>query len=235
MAEDLAQLHEIAAACLAALEARARTRLLRRMSGDIRRVQQRRMAAQRAPDGSSWPERKPRRTAKPATRPVRFLYPSGGSGPPRLVDMRSWRQQGQMMVGFDREADGLRTFKKSRVIRWLPPEGQAETSIEASGARGVRGKVRQTSEPMFRGLRSSRWLKAGADTESAWVEFTSRASRFARVHHYGERDQVAPDGPEIDYPQRKLIGFAPSDEALLLNAFIDHAGDALGWGRRAGR
>ncbi|HAJ02619.1 MAG TPA: phage virion morphogenesis protein, partial [Brevundimonas sp.] len=47
MAEDLAQLHEIAAACLAALEAPARTRLLRRMSGDIRRVQQRRMAAQR--------------------------------------------------------------------------------------------------------------------------------------------------------------------------------------------
>ena len=49
------------------------------------------------------------------------------------------------------------------------------------------------------------------------------------------RDQVAPDGPEIDYPQRELIGFAPSDEAMLLNAFIDHAGDALGWGRRAGR
>jgi len=235
MAEDLAQLHDIAAACLAALDPPARGRLLKRLSGDIRRVQQRRMATQKAPDGSSWPKRKPRRDMKPATRPVRFLYPSGGSGEPRLVDMRSWRQQGKMMIGFDREADGLRTFKKSRVIRWITPEGQADTSMDASAARSVQGRVRRRAQPMFRGLRSSRWLKAGADSEAAWVEFTSRASRIARVHHDGGRDQVAPGGPEIDYPRRELIGFAPSDEAMLLNAFIDHAGDALGWGRRAGR
>lgn len=235
MADDLNQLHGIASSILEALEPPMRRRLLRRLATDIRKVNQRRMASQRAPDGSAWAKRKARPVQQAASRPVRFLYPAGGGGEPRVVDMRSWIGRGDMIIGFDREADGMRTFRKDRVIRWITAEGQADPEGLPASARGGRGRIRRRAQSMFRGLRSSRWLKAGADPDSAWVEFTDRASRIATPHHFGLRDRVAPDGPEIDYPERELIGFAPADEAMVLNAFIDHAGDALGWGRRAGR
>ena len=126
MADDLLELHNLASTLLETLEPRQRRTLLRRLAGDMRRANQRRMARQKAPDGTAWEKRKPRTAAAAATRPTRFLYPSGGGGEPRLVDMRSWIGRGDMIVGFDREADGLRTFRKDRVIRWLPAEGAAE-------------------------------------------------------------------------------------------------------------
>tara|TARA_R110002167_G_scaffold12963_5_gene54867 strand:- start:1753 stop:2457 length:705 start_codon:yes stop_codon:yes gene_type:complete len=234
MADDLLELHNLASTLLETLEPRQRRTLLRRLAGDMRRANQRRMARQKAPDGTAWEKRKPRTAAAAATRPTRFLYPSGGGGEPRLVDMRSWIGRGDMIVGFDREADGLRTFRKDRVIRWLPAEGAAEPDGLPAAARG-RGRVRKKAETMFRGLRSSRFLRTGASSDQAWVEFTDRASRIARVHHYGLRDRVAVDGPMVDYPERELLGFAPADERWILNGFIDNAGEALGWGRRAGR
>ncbi len=235
MAEDLQQLHSLASSLLDAMEPPQRRRLLRRLAMDIRRVNQRRMAAQRNPDGTPWEKRKPRAQQAPATRPVRFLYPSAGVGEPRVVDMRSWIGRGDMIVGFDREADGLRTFRRDKVIRWITAEGGADPGGLPETARSGRGRIRRRAQSMFRGLRSGRWLKAGGSQDQAWIEFTDRASRLAAVHHYGLRDRVAPDGPEADYPARELIGFGPADEAAMLNALIDHAGDALGWGRRSGR
>lgn len=207
-------------------------RFLRNMAGRIRTLNQRRMARQTAPDGSRWEPRKRPAKAKPANRPVRFLYPAGGSGEPRLVDMRSWRADGPILIGFDRQADGLRSFLKDKVTRWITPEGTAESSLPAGAARST-GRSRGAA--LFRGLRTARWLKAGSTQDEAWVGFTERASRLALIHHYGRRDQVAPGGPEIDYPQRELIGFGPAEEAMILNSFIDEAGEALGWSRRGGR
>lgn len=236
-ADDLLQLHNLAASVLELLSPSQRRTFLRRLSFDIRRVNQRRMARQQAPDGTAWPKRKSRPQQAAATRPTRFLYPSGGGGEPRLVQMRSWKPDGPMVIGFDIEADGLRTFRKDKVIKWLPAEGSADPAGLPDGVgkgRGGKGRVRRRAETMFRGLRSSRFLRTGATTEQAWVEFTSRASGLAEIHHFGLRDRVALDGPEVDYPARELLGFAPNDERWILNNFIDHAGDALGFGRRAG-
>lgn len=209
-----------------------RRRFLRDMAGRIRTANQRRMARQTAPDGSRWEPRKRPARVKPASRPARFLYPAGGVGDPRLVDMRSWRQDGPILVGFDRKADGLRSFLKEKIIRWITPEGTAGGDLPP-GAERKPGRSRGAA--LFRGLRTARWLKAGASQDEAWVAFTERAARVALIHHYGRRDRVAPGGPEIDYPQRELIGFSAADEAMILNAFIDQAGEALGWSKRAGR
>lgn len=227
MAEELQALHSLAASMLTQLEGPARKKLMRDMAGMIRRANQRTMAGQRAPDGSPWPKRKQRKERRAATRPVRFLYRSGGQL--RLVDMRSWMKRGKYLTGYDREAEGIRTFHEDRVVDWLPPKGSAE----GGAARSLKGSVRRRSPQMFRSLRSSRYLKTGHDEQSGWIEFTERASRLAQTHHYGLRDRVAPGGPEIDYPERALLGFNPQIEADILNRFIDHAGDALGWGRRA--
>lgn len=229
MTDDLNALHTLAESVLDALDGPARAKLMRSLAKDIRTVNQRRMARQIAPDGEAWPKRKPRARPKSSTRAVRFLYNS--SGVIRLADMRSWRQDGPYKIGFDREVDGIRTFRDDRITKMLPGAGPAE----ASEVRGGRGAVRRRAQSMFRGLRTNRYLRAGAGPEEAWVAFVARAERLAKVHHYGLRDRVTRDGPETDYPARELLGFSEGDEARILNRFIDHAGDALGWGRRVGR
>lgn len=231
MAEDLDQLHSVASSMLEFLEPAQRSRLLRSLARDLRTANQRRQARQVGPDGEAWAKRKARTEQAAASRATRFLYPSGGVGDARLVDMRSWRGNSAYLIGFDREADGLRTFRKDRVIRYLSAEGGAEPG----GMPPRAGKRRIRANAMFRGLRSPRWQKAGADQDGAWVEFAGRAARIAAIHHHGLRDRVSEGGPEADYPERPLIGFGPTDEAMVLNRFIDAAGDALGWGRRAGR
>lgn len=224
--EDLHHLHQLAEQMLEKLQPGQRRRMLLKMAMEMRRTNQRRMTRQVAPDGSPWEKRKPRSKAKPATRPARFLYPSGGFGEPRVVDMRSWIGRGDYLVGFDREAGGLRTFEKAKIVRWITPIGSAGSD----GDPTPKSKARPPQ--MFRGLRSGRHLKAGADNEGGWIEFTQRASRIALIHHDGRRDRVAADGPEIEYPKRELIGFGNGDEARLLNMFIDEVSDALGWERR---
>ena len=235
MAEDLEQLHSIASSMLEFLEPGQKRRMLRTMARDMRTANQRRQKRQQGPDVAAWAKRKARAGQKPANRPTRFLYPSGGVGEPRVVEMRSWIGRGDMIIGFDREADGLRTFRKDKVIKWLPAEGSADPGGLPASIRAGRGRVRRGADAMFRGLRSNRWQRAGADADEAWVQFAGRAARIAGVHHYGGRDRVSDDGPEVDYPERQLIGFGSGDEAMILNRFIDAAGDALGWGRRAGR
>lgn len=230
MAADLLQLHDMASALLQVLEPGPRNRLLRRMAVDIRRANQRRMARQKAPDGTAWEPRQPRRQAEPVIQPKRFLYPSGGTGEPRLVFMRSWRPDGHTLIGFDQEADGIRTFVRKKVIAWLPAEGEGG----GPDAPPVpRGRGRRKGQTMFRGLRSSRYLRTGAGSDAAWVEFAGKAEQIALIHHEGRRDQVAADGPEVDYPERPLLGFSPADERWILNSFIDQAGSALGWSPRA--
>ncbi|MFN3931618.1 MAG: phage virion morphogenesis protein [Brevundimonas sp.] len=231
MAEDLQQLHSVASSMLEFLEPRVRARLLRTLARDLRTGNQRRQARQVGPDGEAWEKRKARAEQAPASRATRFLYPSGGGGEPRLVDMRSWRGNGTYLIGFDREADGLRTFRKDKVIRYITAEGAAEPG----GMPPRAGQRRIKAQAMFRGLRSARWQKAGADGDGAWVQFAGRAARIAAIHHHGGRDRVTPGGPEADYPERRLLGFGANDEAMVINRFIDAAGDALGWGRRAGR
>lgn len=233
MAEDLQQLHNIAASILELFEPAQKRRFLRQMATRIRTANQKRMARQVAPDGSRWEGRKRPARVKPANRAVKFLYPSGGVGEPRLVEMRSWIGRGAIIIGFDRQADGMRSFLKDKVIKWITPEGAADPAGLPPEATRAGGRSR--ARALFRGLRSSRWLKAGVDQDAAWIEFTERASRLALIHHYGGRDRVAPGGPEIEYPRRELIGFSGGDESMILNAFIDEAGDAMGWGRRAGR
>lgn len=220
-ADELSRLKEIASAVLESMSSGQKSRLLRRMSHDIRRSQQRRHAAQIAPDGSPWPTRKRRSELKPATRAVRFLYRKAG-GDVRVADMRSWVGKGGSITGFDREADGIRTFRKDRIARHLPPAGAADPGAMPDSIFGKGGGQKSRARKMFAQLRTAKHLKAGASPTEAWVAFTSRADRVARVHHYGLRDRVVPDGPETDYPQRELLGFSQADEEHLLSRFLEH-------------
>ncbi|WP_225322632.1 phage virion morphogenesis protein [Klebsiella pneumoniae] len=64
----MAELHEVDAwldALLAQLEPSARTKMLREVARDVRRIQQANITAQRAPDGSAWEPRRVTARTKP--------------------------------------------------------------------------------------------------------------------------------------------------------------------------
>lgn len=218
--DELAIYREAVSGYLDRLSAGERSRLLRRAAFALRRSQQQRIRAQVAPDGAPWPRRKPRRDQKPASRAIRFIYRRGDSE--RLVDMRSWVQRGNMLTGFDREADGLRTFRADRIARHLPAEGGADPGPIAGAIRGRKGGVKRKAKAMFAKLRTGAHMKAGATTDEGYVQFTTRASRLARVHHFGLKDRVVPDGPETQYPQRELLGFSQADDEAMLAMLIEH-------------
>lgn len=219
-ADELAIYKEAVSGLLERLSPRDRSRLLRKTAHVLRRSQQRRIKAQVAPDGTPWPERKQRRDPKPASRAIRFLYRRPGADP-RLVDMRSWTRRGAMLTGYDREAEAIRTFRSDRISRHLPAEGSADPGALGGSIRGRRGGVKKKARAMFARLRTAAHLKAGASPDEAWIEFTSRASRLARVHHFGLKDRVSPDGPEIRYPQRELLGFSQEDDEAILALILE--------------
>lgn len=218
-ADELTVYREAVSSYIEKLDARERSALLRKLAARIRRSQQQRIRAQTAPDGSPWPKRKPRKTQKAASRAIRFLYRKG-SGEERLADMRSWVRQGDRLTGFDREAGGLRTFLNSRIARHLPAEGGPDPGPIEGRLRSQRGKVRRRAAAMFVKLRTQ--MKAGATGDEAYVEFRGRAARLAKVHHFGLKDRVVPDGPETDYPQREMLGFSQQDDEAILALLVQH-------------
>lgn len=72
-------------------------------------------------------------------------------------------------------------------------------------ARTKKGRIKRQ---MFSKLRTVKYLKTAATTDSASVEFAEQVQRIVRVHHYGLRDRTSRRGPEISYSQRKLLGFS---------------------------
>lgn len=56
--------------------------------------------------------------------------------------------------------------------------------------------------------------------------YSGVAARIARVHQFGERDQVAP-GIFTDYPVRELLGISQADERLIYNTVLGRIAEAV--------
>ncbi|MFW8532574.1 phage virion morphogenesis protein, partial [Klebsiella pneumoniae] len=80
------------------------------------------------------------------------------------------------------------------------------------------------ADPMFRRLRTARFLKARATSEGASVGFTGVAARIARVHQYGLRDRVNDSGAMASYPRRELLGLSKTDRMMIARQVIDSLG-----------
>lgn len=150
MTDELTQLEQWAAPLLAKLEPSQRRQVLMAVARDLRRSQQRRIAAQSAPDGSPFPPR--------------------------------------------------------RVSRF----------------RAARPSIRERTGPMFRKLRTARWLKTQATSHAAEVGFMGRVARLARVHQEGLEDRASAGGRLVRYPQRRLLGFSAEDITRTRDLLITH-------------
>lgn len=222
-ADELAIYKSAVSGLLEKLSAKERSQLLRKTAQMLRRSQQKRIRAQVSPDGAPWPERKPRKDQKPASRAIRFLYRKAG-GDERLVDMRSWVRRGNQLTGYDREAEGIRTFRADRIAKHLPATGGPDPGALPGSIRGRRGGVKRKAATMFAKLRTASHLKIGSTPDEAYVEFTASASRIARIHHFGLKDRAVANGPETKYPQRELLGFSQADDEAIMALIMENLG-----------
>lgn len=222
--EEIRKLEILVAGVIHQLEPGPRSQLLRKMAHALRASQSKRIQAQRDPDGVAWTPRKPQKRPRVAPRPIRFLYRKPGAAEPRVADLKSWRRDGPYITGFDREAEAIRTFQRSRIIRHLPAEGTADPGAIPSDLRGKKGQIRKRALRMFDKMRRAPHLRYGASPTQAWVDLTDRAARIAKVSQFGLKDRVVPDGPEVQYPQRIILGFSIEDREAMLDVALAHVG-----------
>ncbi|HHI1838193.1 TPA: phage virion morphogenesis protein [Enterobacter cloacae] len=99
-------------------------------------------------------------------------------------------------------AQELRRSQQQNIRLQRNPDGTAFEARRAT-ARSKKGRIKRQ---MFAKLRTTKYLKTAATADSASVQFEGKVQRIARVHHYGLRDRVRRNGPEVRYPARRLLG-----------------------------
>jgi phage virion morphogenesis protein len=75
---------------------------------------------------------------------------------------------------------------------------------------------------MFTKLRTTKYLKTKYNANSVSAGFFGDIAKLARVHHYGLRDRVAKNGPDVKYEKRELVGWAEADIDLVQDLLIKH-------------
>ncbi len=114
----------------------------------------------------------------------------------------------------------LEPVARSRMMRQLAQEQNIRMQRNPDGssyeprrvtARCKKGRIKRQ---MFAKLRTTKYLKTAASTDSASVQFEGKVQRIARVHHYGLRDRVSRKGPEVRYAERRLLGVNDDVEAM---------------------
>lgn len=202
------QLDQVFADILGGMSPAGRLRTAREVSRMLRQSQSRRIARQENPDGSKFEKR--RRKVLRSQAGIGFIW----NGETRRL--RNWRatkgSRGRMLTGFDEERGAIRSFYREDIERYL--------DINFMQTR----KDTTKADPMFRRLRTARFLKARADASGATVGYTGVAARIARTHQYGLRDRVNKSGAVATYPQRQLLGITKADRMAIARSVIDSLG-----------
>lgn len=209
MSDDFHALDKFFADILAGVAPAGRVKTARRIGQTLRLSQQRHIRAQRAADGSAYPER--RRKVLRTQQGIAFIWDG------QLRRLKNWSpgrgKYGRTITGFDTERNDIRTFYRSDIERYT------EINLRA----GQPGRTKKA--PMFQRLRTARFLKMRASADGAEVGYSGVAARIARVHQFGEREQVGP-GAFATYPVRELLGLSKADEALIRSAVFESLGGA---------
>lgn len=202
------ELDQVFADILGGMSPAGRIRTAREVGRMLRQSQSRRIARQENPDGSKFEKR--RRKVLRSQAGIGFIW----NGETRRL--KNWRatkgSRGRMLTGFDEGRGAVRSFYREDIERYL--------DINFSQTR----KDTTKAEPMFRRLRTARFLKARADAGGATVGFTGVAARIARAHQYGLRDRVNKSGAMASYPRREVLGITKADRMAIARSVIDSLG-----------
>lgn len=118
-------------------------------------------------------------------------------------------------------AQALRRSQQQRILTQRNPDGTAYAPRKARQLRGKAGRIKSRAK-MFTKLRTARYLKARGTADEAVVSFAGRISRIARVHQYGLRDRAERGAPDVQYPQRELLGLTDFERERLRDQVLAH-------------
>jgi phage virion morphogenesis protein len=122
-------------------------------------------------------------------------------------------------------ARDLQTSQRQRIARQQDPDGKPFAPRKATtGKLRRKGTIRRAA--MFRKLRLSRNLAAGATDTEAWVGFSGRAARIARVHQEGLEDRPTKNGKPVRYARRVLLGDTEAERGRMLDLLLAHVAAA---------
>jgi len=119
-------------------------------------------------------------------------------------------------------ARSLRNSQAARIARQQDPDGKpfAARKAQPSGRLRRGGTIKR--KVMFRKLRNTTNLKAGSTDAEAWVGFSGRAARIARVHQEGLEDAPAKGVKRVRYARRVLLGDTEAERQTLLEVLFAH-------------
>ncbi|AXF77455.1 phage virion morphogenesis protein [Erwinia tracheiphila] len=205
--ERFRELDQVFSGILSGTSQAGRTLTARAVGQALKRSQQQRIKAQKNPDGSPWAAR--RRRVLRSQQGIVFVWQG------EIRRLKNWHggqgKYGRTLTGFDEERNAIRTFYRSDIERYIEINTR---SVRRSTAKKV---------PMFQRLRGYRFLKMRADGGGTSVGYDGVAARIARVHQYGQRDQVGP-GAFAKYPVRELLGFTAGDDRMITERVINSLG-----------
>lgn len=115
-------------------------------------------------------------------------------------------------------ANDLRRSQSGRIAQQQNPDGSAYVPRKPR----IRDKQGRVKRQMFARLRTTKFLRAKSDQNSAAVEFTGRVARLARVHQEGGEDRVSKGGPRVRYPKRELLGYTSGDLRMIRDRLVKH-------------
>lgn len=110
----------------------------------------------------------------------------------------------------------LRRSNQDRIKAQQNPDGRPY----APRKRQKQGHIKRRA--MFAKLRQNKYLQVKTNPQSVTVAFFGNVANIARVHHYGLRDRVRPSGPQVQYEQRRLLGFSNADINLITDTVLEH-------------
>ncbi|MBQ0955317.1 phage virion morphogenesis protein [Serratia symbiotica] len=203
------ELDQVFSDILAGTSQAGRVRTARAVGQALRRSQQQRIKAQKNPEGSPYATR--HRRVLRSQQGIAFVWQG------EVRRLKNWHggrgKYGRTITGFNEERNDIRTFYRSDIERYIEINTR---SVRRSTAKKV---------PMFQRLRGYRFLKMRADATAVSVGFDGVAARIARVHQYGQRDQIGP-GSFAKYPVRELLGFTAADERMITEQVVSSLGSA---------
>lgn len=209
---ELKALEDWAGALLAKIEPKERRKINLTIARELRKSQQKRIKAQRNPDGSAFAARKKPKQHK-AVKPLSFIY----NGKKRVVT--GYYNHGKLFTGYDQSSSKVKTFNRDKVEAWLPTPSAASTG----SARSKKGRIKQKA--MFMGLARANRMKLTSTANAVGIGFMARNAKIARIHQYGLSGRPGKNSPEVQYDKRELLGFTDEDMAMIRERIIDHLGN----------
>ncbi|HAS1784432.1 TPA: phage virion morphogenesis protein [Enterobacter cloacae] len=113
-------------------------------------------------------------------------------------------------------AQELRRNQQQNIRLQRNPDGSGYEPRKVT-ARAKKGRIKLQ---MFAKLRTAKYLKTAASSDSASVQFEGKVQRIARGHHYGLREPIKRSRYFIRYSKRTLLGFNKDIKIMTLIEFL---------------